>query len=381
MSHPTIRLNPSLRPGGRPVAAPTVKRFFILAFSYSRGSLQSPALLSIYRYVKIIVNAVDCYSIPYFSEPATICDFIRDRGLLSIFFDVAEKIDVTICHMTGKCGKGDVLMSEIKVVICGAFGNMGREAVKAVSGEDNLELVGALDIKNSGEDLGQVMDNRPSGIIVSEDLKEMLKTSGAEVMVDFTAPSAVMQNIHTALENRVTPVVGTTGLTEPDLKEIEGWIKKYETGVIIAPNFALGAILMMKFARLAARFLPEVEIIELHHENKIDAPSGTAIKTAQMIREGRKENSVDIPAAGKPEEIEKIPGARGGKIDDINVHSIRLPGKVAHQEVIFGGNGQTLTIRHDSIDRRSFMPGLIMAINEAPRIKELIYGIENLIEF
>ncbi len=272
-------------------------------------------------------------------------------------------------------------MSEIRVIVCGAFGNMGRETIKAVSGEDNLKLVGALDIKDTGKDLGQVMDNHPNGIIVSPDLEELIITSEAEVMVDFTAPSAVMQNIHTALKHRVTPVVGTTGLTEPDLKEIGGWINKYETGSIIAPNFALGAILMMKFSRLAARFFSEVEIIELHHEHKIDAPSGTAIKTAQLINLGREESSVEIPAVSKPEEIEKVSGARGGKIGSIHLHSVRLPGMVAHQEVIFGGNGQTLTIRHDSIDRRSFMPGLIMAINEAPRIKELIYGIENLIEF
>lgn len=271
-------------------------------------------------------------------------------------------------------------MSKIKVAVCGVFGNMGREAVKAVAGQDNMELVGALDVIETGKDAGTVINNEPMGLIVSSDLEEMLSSTGADVMVDFTSPSAVMRNINTAIKKGVIPVVGTTGLTEPDLKQIDAWTREYNTGAIIAPNFALGAVLMMKFSRIAARFFHEAEIIELHHEHKIDAPSGTAIKTAQMINTGRAENSSKKPVGDKPEEIEKIPGARGGEIDNIHIHSVRLPGMIAHQEVIFGSDGQTLTIRHDSIDRRSFMPGLIMAVNKAPRLKELIYGIENLID-
>ncbi|MFY9114922.1 MAG: 4-hydroxy-tetrahydrodipicolinate reductase [Dethiobacteria bacterium] len=275
-------------------------------------------------------------------------------------------------------------MTTIRVAVCGASGNMGREAVKAIRGQDNLQLVGALDIKDSGKDVGLLIGNRPLGVEISSELEPMLCTSGAEVMVDFTAPAAVMEHIFTALKNKVPPVVGTTGLTEPDLEQIAAWVDKFETGAIIAPNFALGAVLMMKFSRIAARYFDQVEIIELHHEHKIDAPSGTAIKTAQMIDAEQKEDAARIRRAresSRPEEIEKISGARGGRYENIHIHSVRLPGMVAHQEVIFGGNGQTLSIRHDSMDRRSFMPGLLMAINRAPRLKKLIYGMENLIDF
>ncbi|NLI69481.1 MAG: 4-hydroxy-tetrahydrodipicolinate reductase [Firmicutes bacterium] len=274
-------------------------------------------------------------------------------------------------------------MDAIKVAVCGASGNMGREAIRAISEQNTLRLVGALDIRDSGKDVGLLIGSRPLGIEISLDLEPMLQASGAEVMVDFTAPAAVMEHIFTALKNGVTPVVGTTGLTDPDLEQVASWVDRFETGAIIAPNFAMGAILMMKFSRIAARYFDQVEIIELHHEHKIDAPSGTAIKTAQMITAERKEEG-SLPGrttAGRPEEIEKISGARGGRYENIHIHSIRLPGMVAHQEVIFGGNGQTLSIRHDSMDRRSFMPGLLMAIDRAPRLKKLIYGMENLIDF
>ncbi len=272
-------------------------------------------------------------------------------------------------------------MSIVKVIVCGSCGKMGREAIKTVSKEENLELVGAVDLDNTGKDIGLITQNQALEIYISNDLEFIISNTAPQVMIDFTAPAVVKEHIYTALQNNVVPVVGTTGLTNEDIEEINTWVHRYETGAIIAPNFALGAILMMKFSSIAARFLPQVEIIELHHDQKIDAPSGTALKTAQMIKAEQVKYGIGDASDNKPEEIEKLNGARGGKIEDIHIHSIRLQGKVAHQEVIFGGKGQTLSIRHDSLDRSSFMPGLVMAIKEAVGLKKLIYGLENLIEF
>lgn len=273
-------------------------------------------------------------------------------------------------------------MQELKITVCGACGRMGRETVITVDREENLRLAGAVDIKNEGEDIGLLVQNVPANVKVSSSLEEVLAAEKMDVVIDFTGPFTVMRNVETALKNGVPPVVGTTGLTELDLKQVEEWTQKYSTGAIVAPNFALGAILMMKFARLASRYFSRAEIIELHHDRKIDAPSGTALKTLDLIRAGKREGEFPpYSPAGATRELEKLPGARGGAVDGIHLHSIRLPGLVAHQEVIFGGEGQTLTLRHDSFDRGSFMPGLIMAVKRAPSVKGLIYGMENLIEF
>ena len=280
-------------------------------------------------------------------------------------------------------------MERIQVVVCGILGKMGRESAKAVAGEKNMKIVGALDVNGLGEDSGLLVSNRANGIIIKDDMETVLRESGAEVMVDFTNPHAVMKNIETALRCGVVPVVGTSGIDEGDVEKIKGWTEDYKTAAVVVPNFAIGAVLMMKFARLAARYFPDVEVIEQHHEKKVDAPSGTAIKTAQMIYQGQLESARSRGSVSdgvfspfpRPSEVEKVAGSRGGKLNGINLHSVRLPGRVAHQEVIFGGMGQTLTIRHDSIDRTSFMPGLIMAINEAVKVKGLVYGIENLIDF
>jgi len=304
-------------------------------------------------------------------------------------------------------------MGKVKVIVCGACGKMGQEAVRAVAKENDLELVGAVDITGEGTDIGQKALGENLGVKITGNLEATLKETKPDVMVNFTIPSAVKEQIHTSLQYGAVPVVGTTGLTEPDLQEIDRWVQNYQRGVFIAPNFALGAVLMMKFSQLAGKYFEYVEIIEQHHEQKIDAPSGTAIKTAQMIHEGRKEKegeagegegeeatrgggTGEVAGAGtgaagevrgsdtraeRPEEIEKISGARGGNDNGIHLHSVRLQGRVAHQEVIFGGPGQTLTIRHDSLDRTSFMPGLMMAVRKAPGLKDLIYGMENLLDF
>lgn len=257
----------------------------------------------------------------------------------------------------------------IKVIVNGALGKMGQEVIKAVNSASDLLLVGAVDVRGNKEKIA-ITD-----LYVSNDLAETIRSTGADVVVDFTSPENVMSNIHTILANGAKAVVGTTGISQQDLEEIKRWCQQYQTACLVAPNFALGAILMMEFARKAAQYFPDVEIIELHHDQKLDAPSGTAIKTAEAIMTVRGEK-----AQGHPEEKETIPASRGGNFGGIRIHSVRLPGYVAHQEVIFGGLGQTLTIRHDSISRESFMPGVLLGIRQIYHTQGLIYGLDNFLE-
>lgn len=245
-------------------------------------------------------------------------------------------------------------MAKIKVLVNGAKGKMGSESVAAVLKEADLDLVGQTDL---GDDLAQA-----------------IVQTRTEVVVDFTHPSSVMENIKAILKNKAHAVVGTTGLTANNLSEIKKLCLKYKVNCVVAPNFAIGAVLMMKFAKEAAHYMPQVEIVELHHDQKADAPSGTAIKTAELILEDRKNIKRKTLKS-----IEKVKNARGGKMGDIHIHSLRLQGLVAHQEVIFGGVGQTLKIRHDSISRESFMPGVVMAIRKVKKVKGLVYGLENLL--
>jgi 4-hydroxy-tetrahydrodipicolinate reductase len=253
---------------------------------------------------------------------------------------------------------------------------MGREVVRAVHEAEGMEVVAAIDRHHGGEDAGTLAGVGPIGIPTSNDLAAALRESGAEVMVDFTVPASAMSNIRAAVDAGVSPVVGTTGLTPDDLAQVGGWANAASLGAVFAPNFAIGAVLMMQFAAQAARYLPDVEIIELHHENKLDSPSGTALMTAQMISAARTERPKPPPASP----VEKIPGARGASWDDIPIHSVRLPGYIAHQEVIFGGLGQTLTLRHDSIDRRSFMPGVVLAVRRVRALPGLVVGLEQLLK-
>ncbi len=266
-------------------------------------------------------------------------------------------------------------MEKVKVIVAGAYGRMGREVVKAVVAQDDLELVGAVDKMGAGQEIGQVCGLGDLGIKVETDLTTACRNSAAEVVVDFTTPLTVMDNIKSALKAGVAAVIGTTGLTQENLEEINDLAAQAGKGIIVAPNFALGAVLMMRFAQEAARYFPDVEIIELHHDRKIDAPSGTALKTAELIAAGR----VTDPGV-KPAPLEKINGARGGEYLGTKIHSVRLPGLVAHQEVLFGNQGQTLTIRHDSLDRSSFMPGVILAIRKVRNLQGLVYGLEALID-
>lgn len=260
-------------------------------------------------------------------------------------------------------------MSKIKVLISGICGRMGQETARAIFNAPDTEIVGACDLSNVGKPIFDAVIGVDSSVLIGNDLGSVIDDAKPDVVVDFTAPSVVMSNIRTCIEHKAPVVVGTTGLTEENLKEIRESSEKAGVPVLVAPNFAIGAVLMMKFAAIASKYMPNVEIIELHHDKKLDAPSGTAIKTAELIAKSRAE--VEI----KPDDAP----ARGEEHFGVRVHSVRLPGFVAHQEVIFGGLGQSLTIRHDSIDRTSFMPGVLLAVRKVRELNGLVYGLDNLL--
>ncbi|PKW19474.1 4-hydroxy-tetrahydrodipicolinate reductase [Saccharopolyspora spinosa] len=246
--------------------------------------------------------------------------------------------------------------SPIKVGVLGARGRMGSEAVRAVGEAPDTELVAAI--------------NR-------EDSLTGLVEGGAHVAVDLTHPDAVLENIRFCVEHGIHVVVGTSGLGAPELDTVRSWLAdRPEVGVLVAPNFAIGAVLSMRFAELAAKFFESVEIVELHHPKKADAPSGTAARTAEVIAQARAEAGLGaVPDATTKE----LGGARGADVDGVRVHSVRMTGLVAHQEVLFGTEGETLTIRHDSYDRRSFMPGVLLSIREVGAQPGLTVGLDALL--
>lgn len=263
----------------------------------------------------------------------------------------------------------------IRVLVAGAAGRMGREVVRAVSEADGVRVAAAVDRVEIDKDAGELAGIAPLDVPIRGDLLEAISAAQPEVMVDFTIAESAIRNIEVAIKAGVSPVVGTTGLSQTNLSRVRGWAEGAGVGALIAPNFAIGAVLMMRFAEQTARYLPDVEIIELHHEKKVDAPSGTALLTAQKIVAAR----MAAPAPSPDGAVETVAGARGAELDSVRIHSVRLPGLVAHQEVIFGGPGQTLTIRHDSTDRTSFMPGVILAIRRVRGLKGLVIGLENLL--
>ncbi len=244
----------------------------------------------------------------------------------------------------------------IRVGVLGARGRMGQEACKAVVAATDLDLVAMVDI---GDWLFSVAD------------------ADTQVIVDFTHPDVVMENLRFAIDNDIHTVVGTTGFTDEKLDTVRGWLaEKPEVGVIIAPNFGIGAVLSMKFAELAAPYFESVEIIELHHPDKADAPSGTATLTAERVAEARKQANLGAVPDSTTDEVD---GARGADIAGVRVHSVRATGLVAHQEVLFGTEGETLTIRHDSFNRSSFMPGVLLAVREVSRRPGLTVGLDSLL--
>ena len=261
----------------------------------------------------------------------------------------------------------------VKVLVSGANGKMGREVYKAISQDPECRVVATVDIKANWEDIGEILGLGKSGVKLESDLETAIRSHKPDVMVDFTHPKSVIANIMTALRNGVIPVVGTTGITEADLTMIRAYCEEHGATCFICPNFSIGAVLMMRFAQEAAQYMPYCEIIELHHDQKLDAPSGTALLTAKMIA-GQREKIQQ----GHPDEEEKICGARGANYEGLRIHSVRLPGYVAHQEVLFGGLGQTLTIRHDSMARESFMPGVVLACKKIVNRRGLIVGLDQL---
>lgn len=263
----------------------------------------------------------------------------------------------------------------IKVAVSGAGGRMGRVVVKMVLETAGFELAAAVDPSNAGRDAGEAAGLPPCGVNITDDLELALVESRADVMVDFTTPQTVMDNARTAIRHGVRPVIGTTGISPAEIDELDKLCRERGIGGIVAPNFSIGAILMMKFARQAAKYFPHVEIIEYHGDQKLDAPSGTAVKTAEFISEVRQEMR-----QGNPKEHETIEGARGGYYDGFRIHSVRLPGIFAQQEVIFGSFGQTLKIRHDSYDREGYMPGVEVAIRKVLGITGIVYGFEHFLD-
>lgn len=257
----------------------------------------------------------------------------------------------------------------IRVGVVGATGRMGREVCRAVAADPDLALVAAVSHSAPGASLADAigLDGESGGVVLAEHL-EGISDARAEVLVDFTAPVHVSDHVAWGIANGVHVVVGTTGF------EIDEEWREAPVGVVVAPNFAIGAVLLMRFAEQAARHLPSAEVIELHHDGKADAPSGTALLTARRIGAAR-ENGTTAPSGD-----DAFPGARGADVGGVRVHSVRLPGLVAHEEVIFGGQGQTLTLRHDSTDRTSFMPGVLLAIKAAPTRPGLTVGLEPLLE-
>lgn len=255
----------------------------------------------------------------------------------------------------------------MRVGVCGAGGRMGREVCRAVSAEPDLELVCAVDPAWEGRRLAEMVPGLPGELMVTADPRELVK-NGVEAVVDFSLAEAARENMAYALSQGIHCVVGTTGLSEEDL---EGFAREAEgkgVACLVAPNFAVGAVLMMDLARRASRFMEACEIVELHHAAKLDAPSGTARLTARLVGGGGDAETRAVADGG----------ARGLEINGIRVHSVRLPGLVAHQEVIFGSQGQTLTIRHDSYDRSSFMPGVILALRRIREFRGLVLGLDRL---
>lgn len=277
--------------------------------------------------------------------------------------------------------------SPIPVVVSGALGRMGSQVIKALQGQPDLKLVGAIDTSpdKQGKDIGEAVGLQKLDIAVTSDFEASLCLASQEaknvdsdfpaVLVDFTHPSAAYEHTRSAIAYGVHPVIGTTGISLKELDELSLFAEKSSIGAAVIPNFSVGMVLLQQAAAAASRFYENAELTELHHNNKADAPSGTCIKTAELMEElGKNFNKSDL------NEIETLPGSRGGLRDSgLRIHSIRLPGLVAHQEVIFGSPGETYTLRHDTIDRSAYMPGVLMVIRKVTKLRNLVYGLERIL--
>ena len=245
----------------------------------------------------------------------------------------------------------------IKVAVLGARGRMGQQVCAAVTAAEDTELVAQVEV---------------------DDALDTLVDAGAQVVVDFTHPDAALDNVRFAVEHGIHAVVGTSGFTAERVETVRGWLGEApQVGVMIVPNFGIGAVLSMRFAQLAARYYASAEVIELHHPNKVDAPSGTAVRTAELIAEARAQAGLD---AAPDATTRAMDGARGADVDGVRVHALRVAGMVAHQEIVFGAEGEVLTIRHDSLDRVSFMPGVLLAVRNVAARPGVTVGLDALLD-
>jgi len=263
-------------------------------------------------------------------------------------------------------------MTLIKVVVHGASGKVGREVVNAVCREPDIKLVGAVELKVAENFLP--LPDGSGKIPFSTNLEQILSTCQPDVVVDFTLARVSMSAVRTAVPRGVNMVIGTTGFSPEDIKEMERLVKEHKVGIVVAPNFALGAVVMMHLAKIAAKYLDYAEIIELHHHLKADAPSGTALATARAMAQARGK-----PFSQPSEQQPEAQKSRGQRVEGVTIHSVRLPGLMAHQEVILGAAGQTLSIRHDTINRECYMPGVLMAVREVVKRREFVYGLDALL--
>ncbi|MBI2830114.1 MAG: 4-hydroxy-tetrahydrodipicolinate reductase [Chloroflexi bacterium] len=261
-------------------------------------------------------------------------------------------------------------MNTIKVVVHGALGRVGREVVSAVSRDPGMKVVGAVDVQDKEGSLS--LPDDAGTVPLSSDLNKILSTCQPDVVVDFTVAPSTMKAVPIIAQHKVHLVIGTTGLTENDLREIDRLAAANGVGAFVTPNFALGAVIMMHLARIAAKYFDYAEVIELHHHQKVDSPSGTALLTAQAMAKARGKPFTYVTQKGDVE-------SRGKQVDGIAIHSVRLPGLMAHQEVILGTAGQTLSIRHDTINRECYMPGVLLAIKEVSKHKGLVVGLDALL--
>ena len=262
-------------------------------------------------------------------------------------------------------------MEQVKVVVYGASGRMGQEVIKAVCQEPEMQIVGAIELQTAQDQLP--LPDGSGSVPFSTDLEQIITTCQPDVLEDFSTAKSTMPAVRIATKKGVNLVIGTTGLTADEVTEIDRLASDCKVGAVLAPNFALGAILMMYFARIAAKHLDYAEIIELHHHLKADAPSGTALSTARAMAQARGK------PFSRPSEPEKTSHSRGEEVEGVTIHSVRLPGLLAHQEVLLGGPGQTLSIRHDTINRECFMPGVMLAIKEVIKHQGLVYGLDALL--
>ena len=261
-------------------------------------------------------------------------------------------------------------MASLRLAVCGAAGRMGGQVVQALHAEAGLETVGLID---PADIPAALVDQFAPGAVTGSDAGQVFDAAKPDVVVDFTTASAAERSIHAALDRGISPVVGTTGLSDQAIDQIWRKCREKKIGAFIAPNFALGAVMLMRLCEVAAPFFDHVEIVELHHDRKLDAPSGTALQTARMIVSARGRPATDVPT-----EKFTVQGVRGGDYQGVKIHSVRLPGLVAHQEVLFGGLGQTLSLRHDSTSRDSFMPGVMMAVRRVRSLDGLVVGLDKL---